>query len=524
MRRLRLGLAGIAAMLMVAACGGGTSGGGGGNGATDATGATGAPVQGGTARVLMVVDPRSLDPAAMTNAQAANAFLGNALFGTLVTADPATGEIKPSLTTWTTEDKGATWNVAVKPGVTFSDGSPFNAEAVKYNLDRARDPKVGSAYRATAAYIDTFEVVDDLHLRLKLVAPHASFPSGLTSSSLNWVASPAALEKGRESFDGNPVGAGPFVLGEWQRGATMTLNRNPKYHDAPKPYLDSITISLAPDTTQRVNTVVSGGADLAIGSDTNGTERARKSGLVVHAQDISGSNMLLMNMTRPPFDDVRAREALSKAIDMNALNAAVYDGHGQPADSFFGPASPFASGVHLHTYDRTRAQALLDELAAAGKPLSFTISTGSAAAGAKVVEAVQAQLRTYKNVDVKVRVLDPTGALSEMLAKNYDVFNSGTTFVDPETSLWTFFHGTSSFNPNGIDDEAVNKALEIGRQNADPATRKTGYDQLQQRFNEIYPVVPTFRPDSTVYTSRNVGGVSLYGLGSLLPEELWIKK
>lgn len=492
------------------------------SGGTAAKGAVGDPVKGGSATLLTIGEPRTLDPATMLNLAVGHAALGNALYGTLVTADPVTGEIQPSMASMTTPDGGTTWRVKLREGLRFSDGTPFDAAAVKFNWDRIKDPKVGSAYLATAANITTSKVVDGRTLEFTLVAPNASFSSGITISAMNWIASPTALKKGHAQFDKNPVGAGPYTLDAWRRGAQVTLQRNSGYWEGGKPYLDKLTMKLVADGEQRLNTMRSGGADVSWAGSAKEADQAGSAGLVVTRQQMNGGGILLLNMARGPFKDPRAREALSKAIDMDQLNAAALDGAGTEVKGLFTDESPLHTDHDLHTYDATRAQKLFDELAADGKPLSLTITVEPTRS--REVEAIQAQLSSYKNVTVKVRTVDATTNLQTMLSKKYDALYSGTMFVDPETSVWSFFHGSSPFNTSGLNDPELNKGLDAGRTSADVAERRKGYDIVQTRLEELNPVVFTVRLDNLVVTNKAVGGVGMYGLGSLRVADLWVKR
>lgn len=485
-------------------------------------GAAGEPVQGGSATALVPSEPRTMDPATMLNVVVGDGALGNALYGTLVTADPVTGKIKPSMARMTTADSGATWKVKLREGLKFSDGTAFDAAAVKFNWDRMKDPKVASPYLATAASIKKSKVIDPTTLEFSLTVPNASYPSGITVSSMNWIASPTALKKGAAGFDRKPVGAGPYVLDTWQRGAQVKLKRNQGYWEKPKPYLDALTIKLVTDGEQRLNTLRSGGADVTLAGNPKQAGQAKSSGLVVEQQRMNGGSMLLLNMARAPFNDPRAREALSKAIDVDQLNSAALDGTGTPVKGLFTKKSPLFTGHQLHTHDAKRAQKLFDELAADGKRLRLTITCETARASE--VEAIQAQLSSYKNVTVKVRTVDAAANVKTMLSKDFDALYSGNVFVDPETSVWSFFYGASPFNSIGLDDAQVNKGLDIGRSTADVPERKRGYDLVQKRMEELNPAIFTLRLDNLVFTSKSVGGVRMYGLGSLLVQDLWVKQ
>ncbi|RBM16202.1 ABC transporter substrate-binding protein [Prauserella sp. PE36] len=507
----------VAAVLLLSACGGTSA---------DQGGATGEPVAGGTARVIQINEPRSLDPAIMGNAWAFNAVLGNAIYGTLMVNDPKTGKIEYKLAeSMVTEDGGASFELTLREGLTFSDGSPFNAEAVKFNWDRIKDPATGSAASniQEASLAKTTEVVDARTLKITMVEPIPNYAQALVSSSLNWIASPTALRAGQRAFDAKPVGAGPFTVESWTRQDSIELVKNPKYWDAPKPYLDRITLRSINDSTQRINTLTSGGADVAVDTNWATMATARDAGFAVDTMPLNGGQYLAMNARRAPFDDVRARQAVAAALDLRAMDTTVYNGKGSLVPTLFTESSPFHSGQQLVRTDKAAAQRLFDELAAEGNPVSFTFKSYPSPESKAVAESVQAQLSTFRNVEVRVEIVDHTEVASLHASHDFDMLISSAFFIDPEPRLWTVFHGDSRGNVTGIDDEQLNAALQQGRESTSEQERKAAYERVQQRLAEIVPGIFYTRSAASAVSADNVGGVVQYGYGSLLPEELWIQ-
>ena len=507
--------------LVLTACGGG---GGGGDSGTGAAGPSGEPVVGGEGRIITLSEPRGLDPATLSNAYAATALLGNALYGTLMTADDA-GEIQYSMAeSFTTDDGGTTFELKLRPDLVFSDGTPLTAEAVKFNWDRLKDPALGSTGRTEAVMVASTEAVDDRTLRVTLVSPMPKFAHSVIGSNLNWVASPAALQQGAQSFDDNPIGAGPYLLESWKRQAEITLVRNPRYWDAPKPYLDRLVLRSVTDSSQRFNTVLTGGADVAIDSSWVNISKAREAGLVTHTMQLGGGLFAALNTRRPPFDDIRARRAVAAALDLDALNLAAYNGAAQPVDTLFSESSPFYSDTPLRRTDRELAQRLFDELAAEGKPVSFAFTTTPTTENRALAENVQTQLSTFDNVKVEVRVLEVAEFSQLRSTYDFDAVITTAFFHDPEPRLSTVFAGDSASNLSGIDDPELNRALEIGRTSLSQEERRAAYQTVQERLAELVPAIFIIRVGPSAIAGRNVGGLKQYGIGSLLPEEIWIQK
>ncbi|WP_084692041.1 ABC transporter substrate-binding protein [Parafrankia elaeagni] len=517
--RLLVTAAASSVLLLLGACGGGGDDPRGGAG-----GATGAPVSGGEGRVLLLNDPRTLDPAALGNAYASGALLGNALYGTLLVNDEK-GVLHPSMAeSFESADGGATFELKLRPGLVFSDGSPLDAAAVKFNWDRIKDPALGSVNRAEASMIASSEVVDAVTLRATLASPIPKYSEAVVTTALNWIASPAALQAGGRAFDERPIGAGPFTLRSWTRQADIRLARNPRYWDAPKPYLDSLVLRAALDNNQRYNTLITGGADIAIDSSWVNLDKADKAGLATNFLEASGGLFAALNMRRAPFDDIRARQAFVKAIDLEALNLAVYNGTARMTDSLFSEASPFHADKPLQKFDREGAQRLLDELAADGKPLSFTFTTTPNSENRKMAENLQAQLASYQNVSFQPRIIEIAEFAALRTSHDYDAVITSALFQDPDPRLPTAFLGSSPANLPGIDDPELNTALLAGRTATSDGERARAYDTVQDRLIELAPALFLARGPLGTIGSRDVGGFQQYGLGSLLPEEIWISK
>ncbi|MET3953271.1 peptide/nickel transport system substrate-binding protein [Rhodococcus sp. OAS809] len=490
---------------------------------TPAVGATGDPIIGGSARAVQAAEPRALDPAALSNTWTTQGFLGNALYGTLLINDVVTTAIEPSMALkYDTTDGGATFILKLRPGLKFSDGSPLDAAAVKFNWDRLRDPVTASQSIAQAVNVASNEVLDPLTLRSTLQTPNPHFAQSIVNSSMNWIGSPAALAGSPEAFNAKPVGAGPFLLESWTRQDVTELVRNPDYWDAPKPYLDKISLRSANDTNQRINTVIAGGADVVMESNWASLAKARNAGLPVDVVPMSGGQYIAMNSARAPFDDIRARQAVAMAVNVESLNLAVYNGEGEIPESLFKDGTPYYTDTKLSQYNPDGAQALFDELAAEGRPVEFTFTAFSTVENRAGSESVQAQLSAFDNVKVNVETVDfPTG-LAKAGSKDFQVIISASNIQDPDYGLWLAFQSKSRGNVSGISDPELDRALATGRYSESTEERKAAYEVVQERVLALTPGIFYVRASPAVVSGLDVGGVHQYGTGSLLPEELWI--
>lgn len=264
--------------------------------------------------------------------------------------------------------------------------------------------------------------------------------------------------------------------------------------------------------------------DVAVESNWVNLAKAKQAGFPTDLAELNGGQYLAMNTRRAPFDDVRARQAVAAALDQQAVNLATYQGEAQPVSTLFRKSSPFYTDTALRTTDRDKAQRLFDELAAAGKPVSFTFTSFPTSESRSIAESVQAQLAAFRNVKVEIKIVDlaETGALHA--SHDFDMMISSAFFLDPDPRLYNVFHGSSESNMAGIDDAQLNAALKVGRTATTPQDRKAAYETVQKRLVEQMPVIFDFQAAPGAMTGKRVGGLAQYGAGSLLPEQLWIQK
>jgi peptide/nickel transport system substrate-binding protein len=485
---------------------------------------TGDPVSGGTLNAIQISEPRSMDPAVLTPGAVNQGLVGNALYGALLASNIEGTEIHPEMALeLSTDDSGQTFVLRLRPGLEFTDGTPLNAQAVVTNWNRIRDPEVGSAAIRQAAIIDEMQTPDDTTVIITMKTPTPSFPQAVVNTSLNWIASPDALGRGSEAYSADPVGAGPFKLKEWARQDKIELVRNPDFWDAPKPYLDAIEVRTMSDVNQRVNAVTTGGVDLAAESNWSGLFRLQHAGFPTMTVPMGGGQFMAMNFRHAPFDDIRARRAVSQAIDLDFVNLAVYSGHGVVPRTLFTKDSPYHTDTPLSRQDAAEAQRLFDELAAEGKPVKFTYTAFPTAEDKASAESIQSQLSAFDNVEVDVELVDfPTG-LQRQRNNEFDMMISSAQVQEPDYGLWTPFYSESSGNKTGINSPELDAALRAGRVARTEEERKAAYlDAQEQLVDQVVGIWYTRSGSSTV-VGTNVGGVQLYGLGSVLPEEIWMQ-
>ncbi|MCS5736065.1 ABC transporter substrate-binding protein [Herbiconiux daphne] len=484
---------------------------------------SGDPVSGGTLRVLELAPPIGFDPAQVFSSNSMPVTY-TALYGQFMVADETTGEYVCGLCeSFTSSDGGATYDVVMPEGLTFTDGTPLDAEAIKYNWDRLKDPALGSASAGYASQIDHIDVVDDLTAKLTLKSPNPGFVGNMPVYALQWIASPTALAKGTEEFNKNPVGAGPFVLDSWTPNGTLKLTKNPDYYDAPKPYLDALEIQGVPDNAQRLNALLSGQADLIMNSEASVFEEGKSAGFVETRYTFNGGVGFMFNTSAAPFDDPRARQAIAYALDLDALSDAATAGYPSAPKTLFSKDSPYYEDIPLQTYDPDKAQELFDELADEGKPLEFSYALFPGN-GQSVFDALQAQLSSYDNVTVTADQRDSSEQGVIGTTGDYQVLSSSLAFSDPSARLWgALFSTAGATNYSRFNDPVTDAALTAAGAATDVDAKKEQYSIVQQQVAELDPYILFQGFYNGALSTEKVKGIEIDGWTTPPAAELWLQ-
>ncbi|MCF2532032.1 ABC transporter substrate-binding protein [Yinghuangia soli] len=506
--------------LLAAACGGGGSKGGDSNPSAAASAAK----AGGALEVIVVTDMAKIDPfGALSNYYTENSRL-NAVYDSLFYSEPKTGKAIAQIGESLTPDAtGAVWTLKIKPNVKFTDDTPYDAAAVKWFWDEHKNPERRSIVAGSAAAIDKTEVVDPLTLRVTLKAPNANFDR-VVASSLAFIGSPTALQKDPVAFATKPVGAGPFVMTEWVRDSHMTLTKNPKYwQGADKPALDKVTFRVLSDSEQALNAVATGQRDLKVTGSATDAAKAQAKGLGTVSVSVIVGEAVAFNNAKPPFDDPRARKAVALALDANEINKVAFNGQGVPTNSLFPAGSPLvaADAPAVPSANRVEAQRLLDELAAEGKPLSFTYLLPQNNQATRTGEYIQSQLIGLKNIKVTVQPMAIVAFTQAVrINRAYEAALYNWMISDIEPMGYSYMHSTSPTNFLGYKNQAVDAALDQGRKTSDPDQRRTAYTAMAAQAAKDIPIWPYQEGRLTVFHGNSVAGLVLSNDGMMLMDRL----
>jgi peptide/nickel transport system substrate-binding protein len=493
-----------------------------------------APVQGGTLTIGLDVDPTTLDP--HQSAAAASYLVGSLNINESLLFQDATGKLIPWLATrYTVSPDGRTFTFDLAQNVTFSDGAPFDAEAVKYNFDRIVNPnfRSGGSINALVGYIGT-TVVDPHTVRISFKDAYAPFLSYLAAGGLGMVSPKTTATQTPAQTSLKPVGTGAFIASEYAAADHITMARNPAFnrrepwsdHQGPA-YLDRVIWKIVPESMTRSITLSSGETQmiyiLGYGTTTGSilSQLQKNPQVKVDSHPFPGSAYLwLINVRKPPTDDVRVRQAVLYGINRRAIIAAIYRGLGQPACGYVSHVllqDPAACS--RYPYDAQKAGQLLDEAGwkmgpnrvreKNGQPLQVVINSLNSGGGdLPDIQPVQGQLMEL-GFDAKIK----SQAFGARTQDNFTCAdNFGTIFLranDPDTlsALFDSRNIGSNFNWSCYSDPDVDRMLAEGRSTLDPAKRRALYLDLQRILMDRAVAMPMMDELAVWVLRTNVQGV-----------------
>lgn len=298
-------------------------------------------------------------------------------------------------------DDGLTYTFTLREGIKFSDGSDFDAGAVKVNLERVLDKSNGLARYNQFSRIKSVEVVDPLTVKIHLDAPFSAFINALAHPSAMMI-SPAALEKWGKDIAFHPTGTGPFKFVEWDPATHLTVEKNPGYWRDGLPKVDKLTFRSITDNNTRAAVVQTGEAHVAVPLPFEQAKRleGNKNLEVVAAPSII-ARYVSMNVLQKPFDDVRVRQAVNYAINKEALAKVVYAGYAFPSEGVVPQGVQYAKKIDPWPYDPDKARELLKE---AGLADGFSSTLWGGYNDGTSVKAIQFLQQQLGQVGIKVSV------------------------------------------------------------------------------------------------------------------------
>jgi peptide/nickel transport system substrate-binding protein len=486
----------------------------------------GAPVEGGEATILLFSEIGTLDPVRLTGSGGSDAQRAFPLYGALATYDGATNETTPLLLeSIEPNDDFTVWTLTLPDGLVFSDGTPFDAEAIKFNWTRCTDPANRSPAFTAMLNVASMEVTDPLTLVVTMNTPNAQFSNSVSRiGALNSIGSPTFIQgASEEDLTNSAVGAGPYTLVEWVRDDHMTLAANPDWTTTEGPYLETITLRPVGDEDQRVETFLQGDADLMYTATPSSVERATgEEGIAYESVLVNSGQTILFNLEQAPMDDIRVRQAIALAIDRQALADVAIEGI-LVADNISADDSPWHTDeADLPAYDPDAAQALFDEYTAENGPIEILIGGFQQVQNQVVTEFVQSSLNQFDGVNVEINIADSPTSIGRVIAGDFQMHTWGFPWIDPDPGLYNGFKPGAITNYSRWANPEVDAAIEAARQTTDFDERYAQYEIAQRLFAEDLPYLPYSHPSNGFLYHDNVHDASLYEDGILRMDLLWL--
>jgi peptide/nickel transport system substrate-binding protein len=484
------------------------------------------PAEAVTAKTLvvgLVAEPTSMDPGQLNDINSMRVL--SSVYDTLVRFKEESFTLEPGLATaWTISPDGLTYTFTLRRGVKFHDGTPFDAEAVKYTYDRLLDPNhpdadTGPFPFATFYYgpIKQVTVIDPNTVRFLLKEPFSPLLNNLTLNT-GRIVSPAAVRKWKKEFASHPSGTGPFKFVSWQKNVRIELGQNPGYWGG-APKLERLVFRPLIEEQTRVTELLSGGVDFIVDVPPDNVDQLKKDArFTYYGQPGPHIWWVTFNTQKKPFSDVRVRRALNHAVNREALARDILKGTATPAVGPIPPAIPWAYSdqVTKYPYDPERAKKLLAEAGFPnGFPAVFWIpESGSGMQSPKTMaQAIQADLAAV-GVTASIQTFE-WGAYLSKYGKGFgqEADMGAMSFMldpgDPAPMLSLVIDGQGGFRGGYYQNAEVDKLLADANRTVDLKKRGELYRQVQKL---VVDDAPWIFVDNAIQTAASVKAVSGFKL------------
>jgi peptide/nickel transport system substrate-binding protein len=449
-----------------------------------------------------------------------------------LTVEADSPPLKPSLATeWSASSDGLKYTFKMRPNVTFHDGTPWDAAAAKFNIDRVTQSnfefyfdKGAGASKSVWGRVSATNAPDPMTLEVQLSSPYASFTDGL-ALTYGSMASPTAIKaNGNDNYPAHASGTGPFKFVQRDQGVKMVLAKNASYWGG-APAVDQVIVRPISEITAAVSALLAGEVQMISGVTADLVDSLKsRPDLTVKLANVPQTYAWNFNVKEPPFNDKRIRQALNYAIDRDTYANVIMKGLAKPATSVFGPGmAGYDPSFKMYSYDPDKAKSLL-QAAGVGSGLSFKIQTAKAQGMDQVALFVKDNLAKI-GVNVEVELFDfPTilananksGTLPGVAAIGW------SWIADPSFNFDRFF--TSSFGPpNGVNfgfygNSEVDQAIADAGKTQDRNERLKKYQALNRTVTEDAAWLFLYHPvearvatnklnwssaNSTIFTLRN---------------------
>ena len=459
-----------------------------------------------TASDVVIMDPQMINDIPSTNV-----LLGK-VYENLVTVD-AKGQLVPQLATEWKQVNPTTWEFTLRKGVKFQDGTPFNAEVIKKNFDRLRDPAVPKVRRQLLDKVQEVKVISDDKVQIITSTPFPPLLPNLAHTGTAIISGQAIDNDKTKPIAQNPVGTGPYKMALWTKGEQVTLEAFPDYWGK-KPTLNKIIFKVVPEDATRMAMVQTGEAQAADKVPFTDVDRYAKDAKFNLIRTVGyGTEFIGLNLRKPQFEDIRVRQAINLAIDRDAILSGVYNNVGKKNVSTLGPlVFGFNPNLPAAEYNPEKAKQLLKEAGMDNGKLQFSIWTSSNnKVRIKLAEVLQAQLKSV-GIQVDIKTVEWGAFLAAMKNGETDMYllgwanqsGDGDASLSPVWSKEGFMTGE---NGSFYSTPQVEELLVAARQEMNPEKRKEMYQKVQEIFTADQVRFVTRGTEYISITGKNVKGL-----------------
>lgn len=437
-------------------------------------------------------------------------------------------EIIPQLATgWTWSDDGKVLTMDLRDGVTFHDGTPFDAEAVKANIERSKNlPE--SRRKSEVKSIEGVEVSGPLQVKFTLTAPDATLLAQFADRA-GMMVSPTAAEAAGADFGNNPVCSGPFKFVERVQQDRIVLSKFDGYWNKDAINFDTVTFLPIPDTTVRLANLRSGDIDMLERLAATDVASVKGDANLGFAEAVSlGYQGITVNINNGekgdnPFgNDPKIRQAFSLSLDRDAINQVVFEGAFAPGNQPFPPTSPwYDKDYPVPARDVEKAKALLKE--AGYDSLDVEVQVANNPVQTQMMQVVQS-MAAEAGFNVKLKSMEFASLLADQSAGNYQASQVGWSGrVDPDGNIHQFMTCKGGINDSKVCIPEVDKLLDEARQSNDIATRKAKYDEARDILINELPIIYLYHPTWIWALSGKLEGFTAYPDGMIRLENVKFK-
>jgi peptide/nickel transport system substrate-binding protein len=446
-------------------------------------------------------DPPQLDPHRSSAAVDRQTF--QSIYNKLLDINEKLEFVPELATKWDISEDGLTYTFTLQEGVVFHDGTPFNAEAVKFNFERMLDPDFGSPRKSELELVSEVNVVDEYKVEVKLKEVFSPFLATLTDRA-GMMVSPTAAEELGDDFANQPVGTGPYKFVDREKQSHINLTRFDDYWRE-KPAIKNIVIKPFSDSSVRITNLVSGDIDIVNRIAFKDIKSLSENpDITLMEQGAIGFQGMYLNNEKEQFKDPKVRQAINLAIDRYAIAKVVFHDGVIPAVSPFPPSSWASNGLEAPKADPEKAKALLAEAGASN--LSFTLKINPKPEEQQMAQMMQEMLKAI-GVTMELELVEFGTLLEQLNTGEFEAARLGWSGrTDPDGNSYGRFNTGGPNNYSNYSNPKFDQLLLDGRTTTDQAKRAEMYKEAAALLWEDAPYVFIYHEKDYKAMKNNVKG------------------